>query len=449
MRWSGLLVSLCLLVALSIESAQATSSPAPDASIVLGHSTVPLNEPWRFRVGDDDRWASPDFDDGEWETVDLTPAPGAHDGDVGLPGYVTGWSQRGHAGYTGYAWYRTRVTVHSDGGRALALAGPTLVDSTYQLYVNGKMLGGPGGFSRSPPTVFAVRPSVFPLPSSPSTDTQTYVIAFRVWLDPLEAGGESGGMHIAPVMGDAEAIQQLHQLQWLQTFKGYVVDAAEPLAFVLLAIMVLALMAGRTGDGYRWLVVALLCLALLRAQQVLFFWTPYVSLRGYDIAVTVILKPLTLAAWLLAWRDWFRLNRHPWLGYVISVLTLAYIAFACIGRPWFAPDGTQGFKAVAHVVVMGLRLALAALYLWIVGLGVARSAKLSTWLAALAAIFVGVGLFATEFNALGIPGIWFPFGTGVSRSQYAYGVFTALLFALILMRSAGDVRSKVSSTASA
>ena len=98
---------------------------------------------------------------------------------------------------------------------------------------------------------------------------------------------------------------------------------------------------------------------------------------------------------------------------------------------------------------MGLRLALAALYLWIVGLGVARSAKLSTWLAALAAIFVGVGLFATELNALGIPGIWFPFGTGVSRSQYAYGVFTALLFALILMRSAGDVRSKVSSTASA
>lgn len=449
MRWSGLLVTLCLLIGQPIEGAHATSGPAPVTSVVLGRSSVPLNGPWRFHVGDDDRWSSPDFDDGEWETVDLTPAPGAHDGDVGLPGYVTGWSQRGHAGYTGYAWYRTKVAVHSDRGSPLALAGPTLVDSTYQVYVNGKMLGGPGVFSRSPPTVFAARPSVFPLPSSPSTDVQTYVIAFRVWLDPLEAGGESGGMHIAPVIGDAEAIQQLHQVQWLQTFKGYVVDVAEPSAFVLLAIMAFGLMASRTGDTYRWLVVALLCLALLRLQQVLFFWTPYVSLRGYDIAVTVILKPLTLAAWLLAWRDWFRLNKYPWLAPVISVLTVAYMAFACAGRPWLTPDATQGFKAVIHVVITSLRLAFAALYLWIVGLGLARSAKPSTCLAALAAIFVGVGLFATELNVLGIPGIWFPFGTGVSRSQYAYAVFIALLFALILMRSAGYGRREYPSTTSA
>lgn len=442
MRWSGLLVWLCLLMVLPIESAHAASGPAPGASVVPGHSTVPLNGPWRFHVGDDDRWSSPDFDDAEWETVDLTPAPGAHDGDVGLPGYVTGWSQRGHAHYTGYAWYRTKITVQSDNGRALALAGPTLVDSTYQLYVNGKMLGGPGVFSHSPPTVFAVRPSVFPLPSLPSTDTQTYVIAFRVWLDPLEAGGESGGMHIAPVIGDAHAIQQLYQTQWLQTFKGYVVDAAEPLAFVLLAIMVFGLMASRTGDTYRWLVAALVFLALLRVHQVLFFWTPYVSLRGYDIAVTVILRPLTLAAWVLAWRDWFRLNKYPWLGHVICALTVAYIIFVCIGRPWFAPDATHGFKAVADIVVKGLRLAFAVLYLWIVVLGVIRSAKPATFLVALAAVLVGTGLFATELNALGIPGIWFPYGVGVSRSQYAYAVFIALLFALILMRSAGWGRRK-------
>lgn len=442
MRWSGLLISLCLLMVLPIESAHATSGPAPGASVVIGRSTVPLNGPWRFHVGDDDRWSAPDFDDDDWETVDLTPAPGAHDGDVGLPGYVTGWSKRGHPGYIGYAWYRTRVTVHGDKGRALALAGPTLVDSTYQLYVNGKMLGGPGVFSRSPPTVFAVRPSVFTLPSLSSTDTQTYVIAFRVWLDPLEAGAENGGMHIAPVIGDTEAIQQLYQTQWLQTFKGYVVDAAEPFAFVLLAIMVVGLMASKMGDAYRWLVAALVLLALLRVQQILFFWTPYLNLRGYDIAVTVILRPLTLAAWVLAWRDWFRLNRYPWLGHVIGALTLAYIAFACIGRPWFAPEATQGFKANAHVVVIGLRMAFIAIYLGIVGLGVARSPKPSTFLEALAAILVGIGLFAAELNALRIPGIWFPFGTGVSRSQYAYAVFIALLFALILMRSAEYGRRK-------
>ncbi|KLD63462.1 hypothetical protein Y882_11905 [Dyella japonica DSM 16301] len=425
-----------------IPSAHAVADPAPDARIVLGHSTVPLNGPWRFHIGDDQRWSSPDFDDSAWETVDLTPAAGAHDGDVGLPGYVTGWSQRGHAHYTGYAWYRIRIAVDGDKATALALAGPTLVDSTYQLYVDGKLVGGPGDFSQTPPTVFAAKPSVFALPTSPSAPTQTYVIAFRVWLDPLEASGESGGMHVAPVIGAADAIQQLHQTQWLQTFKGYVVDAAEPLAFVLLAIMVVALTAGGTADSYRWLVAALILLALLRVNQVLFFWTPYLSLRGYDIAVTVLLRPLVLAAWTLAWRDWFRLDKRPWLGRAVGALTVIYVVFACLGRPWFAPEATHGIKASGDVVIQSLRVVFAALYLWVIALGVTRSPKPSTWLAALAAILVGIGLFATELSALGVPGIWFPYGTGVSRSQYAYALFIALLFVLILIRSVGYARRK-------
>jgi hypothetical protein len=443
MRWSGHLVSLCLLAALAIGSAHAVVSPPPGATVTLGHSTVPLNGPWRFHIGDNDRWSSPDYDDSGWETVDLTPAAGAHDGDVGLPGYVAGWSQRGHAHYTGYAWYRMKIAVDSDKGTALALAGPTLVDSTYQLYVDGKLVGGPGVFSQTPPTVLATKPTVFLLPTSPSAQTQTYIIAFRVWLDPLEAGEESGGMHVAPVIGAEDAIRQLHETQWLQTFKGYVVDAVEPLAFALLAIMVVGLMASGADDSYRWLIAALIFLALLRVNQVLFFWTPYLSLRGYDIAVTVLLRPLVLAAWTLAWRDWFRLNMHPWFGRAVGALTVAYVAFACLGRPWFAPEATHELKAFAGMAIEGLRLVFAALYLWIMGLGVTRSAKPSSWLAALAATLVGIGLFATELSAVGVPGIWFPYGTGVSRSQYAYAMFIALLFALILIRFVGYARRKV------
>jgi hypothetical protein len=61
-------------------------------------------------------------------------------------------------------------------------------------------------------------------------------------------------------------------------------------------------------------------------------------------------------------------------------------------------------------------------------------------MAALSAILVGIGLFATELNALGVPGIWFPYGTGVARGQYAYAAFVAFLFALILKRFASDAR---------
>jgi hypothetical protein len=340
-------------------------------------------------------------------------------------------------GYTGYAWYRIKVSVDNGTNTPLALAGPTLVDSTYQLYVDGKLLGGMGMFSGTTPTVFGVRPSVFPPPSSSSAGAQTYVIALRVWMDPLDAGEDSGGIHVAPTMGDAKGIDLLHQVQWLQTFKGYVVDAIEPIAFVLLALRVFALIACRTDDSYRWLAAALLLLALLRVNQVLFYWTDFFSLRCYDIATAVILKPLNLAAWTLAWRDWFRLNKRPWLRYVISVLTVAYVVFAFIGRPWFAPEAAHVLKPVTDILVAGVRLIYAALYLWIVGLGVIQLAKPSAYLAALTAMLVGIGLFATELNALGIPGIWFPYGTGVSRGQYAYAVFIPLLSLLILMRLVG------------
>jgi hypothetical protein len=61
---------------------------------------ITLNGPWRFHTGDDPRWADPAFDDSRWEVVDLTPRPGARDPDTGFPGYVPGWTTRGHPGYT-------------------------------------------------------------------------------------------------------------------------------------------------------------------------------------------------------------------------------------------------------------------------------------------------------------------------------------------------------------
>ena len=442
MQRSGLLIFLCMLMALMIGSRIASAEPAQIARISLSHSTVPLNGPWRFHVGDDPRWSSPDFDDNAWETVDLTPAPGAHDGDVGLPGYVSGWGRRGHAQYTGYAWYRIKVTVDSDQDAPFALAGPTLVDSTYQLYVDGKLLGGSGVFMGRVPKVFGVRPSVFPLPSSSSADTKTYLIAFRVWMDPIDAGEDNGGIHVAPIIGEAASIDLLYQVQWLQTFKGYVVDAIEPIAFVLLAFMVFGLIACRTDDSYRWLAAGLILLALLRANQAVFYWSDILSSRCSDIGTTVILRPLVLATWTLAWRDWFGINKYPWLRNSISALTVVYLVFALLGRPWFMPDAPPGLKVAADTMVVGVRVAFAALYLWIIGLGVIRSVKPSAYLAALAAILVGIGLFATELNMLGVPGIWFPFGTGVARGQYAYAAFIPLLFLLILMRLVGYARRK-------
>ncbi|MGH9590146.1 MAG: hypothetical protein ACRD25_07105, partial [Terracidiphilus sp.] len=65
--------------------------------VTLGHSVVSLYGPWKFHLGDNPRWADPGFDDSQWETVDLAPATQTVLGGVAPPGYVSGWTARGHA----------------------------------------------------------------------------------------------------------------------------------------------------------------------------------------------------------------------------------------------------------------------------------------------------------------------------------------------------------------
>jgi hypothetical protein len=94
--------------------AQAQVEPAQGTThVTLGPSVVPLYGPWKFTIGDSPidpatnspLWAEPGFDDSHWETVDLTPQ-GVLDPLGGFSDYVKGWTARGHADYSGYAWYR-------------------------------------------------------------------------------------------------------------------------------------------------------------------------------------------------------------------------------------------------------------------------------------------------------------------------------------------------------
>jgi hypothetical protein len=56
------------------------------------------------------------------------------------------------------------------------------------------------------------------------------------------------------------------------------------------------------------------------------------------------------------------------------------------------------------------------------------------WVTLPAIVLISIGQFAQELSQLGIRGIWFSFGTGVSRTQFAYAAFDAILFMLLLRR---------------
>ncbi len=405
----------------------------------LGHAVVALNGPWKFHIGDDTRWADPTFDDSTWETVDLTPQPGAHDSDVGLVGYVPGWQTRGHRGYFGFAWYRMRVLVDRPQGETLSLCGPFYVESAYQLFLNGRLLGSAGDFSSHIPVAYNPHlPRLFPLTQSlefaPSENQDPVLVAVRVWMGPWALGSaDTGGIQIAPALGTTEGAASLYQLQWIEMIRGYIVDAVEAVLFILLAVMVCSLIPlDRSNSAYLWLAAALVLIALRRANQAVLFWWEFETLDEFELVTVVLLVPLSLAAWTMAWCKWFRMRDHAW-GTVIGVLTLLYIGSEFLSRSWFFGVLPRWAGTTAALASMCLRLLFVLLTVLIILRGMRQHGH-ERWLALSAILLISVGLFAQELSLLGVPGIWFPFGTGVSRTEYAYAVFDVALFALLWHR---------------
>lgn len=398
----------------------ATPPASADMTVALAPAEAPLNGPWAFRLGNDPRWASPRFDDRAWEWVDLTPPAGAHDGDVGLPGYVPGWAARGHAGAWGHAWYRLRVRWRMPAGTTPVLVGPPLVDGAYEIYWNGRRIGGIGNFAADPPNVYATRPQLFPLDATGSSGEA--IVAIHIYMPSASLSDpEAGGLHIAPVLADPAAGAARHIAQWWQTFWGYVVDLVEPLALLTLAAFALSLWRFAHADHFLPLAAAALAaIALSRLNQPLLFWTEVETLHAYTIARFVILNPLAIMLWTAAC---YRLG--GWTDRRID---------GAIGLCGFLA-GLAAFPGIdAQPALTAARLALLLLFCGGL-LHVARAARPRLF-ALPATLAVAAAIFSDELSMIGIKGIWFPWGVGVSRTQYALALAVPLVAALVHVRTA-------------
>jgi hypothetical protein len=381
-----------------------------------------LDGNWRFHTGDDPRWADVRADDSGWETIPLTAKPGSHDGDVGLPDYVSGWMAHGHPGYTGFAWYRRGVDVPA-GPASWDILGPTLVEDGYELYWNGQQLGGSGKLGPRPrPRVVGTRPLRFALPAD-AAGTRG-VLAIRAFeLPRAGSGAEGGGMHSAPILAPRPVGDALHRVQWERTIAGYIVDAVEPLAMFLLAG--LALWCRPRGDHRGFLMFASIALALMAARRLnnaLVSWTDVMDLPTYSLLARFMWMP-TAAAWALAWNRWCQ---PPWR--IIDAAALAIMAAQIAGEVLHSASvtGASRLAGIALLVVIAARMARG---------GAMRTHALVTLALTTLAFFGGELL-----DPLGVPGIWFPFGIGVSRTQCIFAIFIPLLGVLVV-RTLGDVRS--------
>jgi Stage II sporulation protein E (SpoIIE) len=442
-----LLLGCCGLAKAQAVLAQQTPSQADAAvDITLGQSAVTLFGPWKFTVGDSPvdpvthapLWAESGFDDSRWETVDLTPTSGAVDPWNGSPGYVPGWTARGHAGYWGYAWYRIRVHLGAGLGEKLALAEAPEVDNVYQVFDNGRLVGSFGDFTSSVPVAYYAQPMLFslsqPAPGSPGSSTR--VLAFRIWMGPFTLTQFAGGFHTAPVVGEAGVLAADYQLHWLELLRSHSIDAVEVLLYALLAVVAFSLILfDRSDRVYVWMGAVFLLRAAIFVVLNFGDWTHErgLSIMASRLIVDGFLSPLMIAGWEMVWWVWFERPRPAWLPRAVIGLTLLLIMSNAIGGELFFAVVPHSVAVAFQMVSVVVRLFLLALLVWVVLQGI-RSRGPEGWLVMPAILLLGIGMLSRELGRLHIYLQWFYFGLSFYLDQLATLLLAAVLALLLLRR---------------
>lgn len=433
--------SVCLLMCLVLVPgslrARATNKNRNNVPVKLGQPVVALNGPWKFRMGDDPRWADPGYDDSHWELMDLSPRDGSFDPTSGQPGYVPGWTLNGHPDYWGYAWYRLHVRVQSYQGEKIAIAGPANVNDIYQVFANGMLLGSFGRFSKggTTPVDYYSQPMMFDLPE-PAADKQDVVLAFRVWMNPgtLVSTPDAGGFHNAPLFGDAAAIEANHTVAVLGLHRTYTFTAIVAALFLLLSILAASLILFDRGDPvYGWLSAVFLLTALQGANTCFAALAQSESIVVASLLREVFLGPLILGGWVMVWWVWFRLRQHAWLPGLITLLTVMYIFSNLMGEDLFFTLIPHPVSALFHLASVGIRILFLLPLFFIVIEGVMEQG----WdglLAVPAIILVAAAQFQTELAVMHFRISWFPWGAKVTLSEIAYIALAAVVFVLLLRR---------------
>jgi hypothetical protein len=236
-------------------------------------------------------------------------------------------------------------------------------------------------------------------------------------------------MHSAPILAPRPISDALHRVQWERTIAGYIVDVIEPIA--MLALIALAL-GCRSCSSKGFLIFASIALALTAARRLnnaIVTWTDLQDLATYAWLASVMWVP-AVAAWTLAWNRWCL---RPWRS--IDVLAVVLAVAGIVGAVIHSASVTSGSRlgSIAVFVVIGARIV--------------RSRPMRI-LALVTLASIMAGLFGGELlDTIGVPGIWFPFGIGVSRTQYVYAIVIPLL-AFLIVRTLHSAPTAITSATS-
>jgi hypothetical protein len=232
---------------------------------------VSLDGPWRFHPGDSPSapasatspgetptflWAQPNFDDSAWPLLMSDHS----------------WSVQGYKGMSGYGWYRFQVNIPRGSQPISLMLAPML--TSYQVYVDGKLVGRSGQF---PPTLIPntrINHEVYPLTESATSAARTVHVAIRVWHAPIWAGYMGGGPyrdgHIGGNLAGAQSFVAMERSREQLARNSRFVDYyAYSVAAGLVGLAILCLFFIRHAEReYLWFALMLLSQAADSALNV-------------------------------------------------------------------------------------------------------------------------------------------------------------------------------------
>lgn len=136
---------------------------------------IRLEGSWKFHVGDQASWSSPNFNDSKWEYIHVPSR----------------WEDEGFNGYDGFAWYRRKFEGKTLDKNESYTLGLGFIDDCDEVYLNGKLIG----FSGSMPPKFKTaynNERRYAIPNDAINFDGDNVIAVRVF-DGMHEGGIMDG----------------------------------------------------------------------------------------------------------------------------------------------------------------------------------------------------------------------------------------------------------------
>ena len=91
-----------------------------------------LNGNWRFKTGDNPKYADPNYDDSQWKLI-LVPSI---------------WEKQGYPKYDGIAWYRREVIIPDKLKSAKLILMLGKINDIDEVYFNGVLIGSTGEFPK-------------------------------------------------------------------------------------------------------------------------------------------------------------------------------------------------------------------------------------------------------------------------------------------------------------